>query len=366
MSNIEDYFASGVDAQTIYDNVGRSFLEGTAGWIVEDIAYKAWLEGDTPFLWISGFPGSGKSHLAYSIAKNLRDSSSSSTRTPVAYFFFKGIREETRSVKNALCSAIVQIAQADDTYRRQVAAELSKVKIDFGKSSLDIEFLWGRFFKNLFSRVSRGKLFLVLDGLDEADADGRTALLGCLSDISQDELQIQIVLLGRPELDTDLSILQPSVVRVSSTKNADDIKKFINTQYNKSPRLLKLSEDVREKVIATLSKNAKGMFLYVDLILKELAKKNQSAAVLTALESPPMGLAELFEQVIARIASNVAAEEMESMRVLFCWVTWAERPLSLSEADSIISLNTGCKDFNVKAEAEDRCARSATKLELSS
>lgn len=362
ISCIEEYFATHTDAKTDYDKIGRSILEGTAGWVLEEKSYKAWFEEDTPFLWISGFPGSGKSHLAYFVAKNLLESTRSSTRTSVAYFFFKSVREETRSVKNAFCSVVVQIALADDTYRKQVASELNKAHIDRDKASLELEFLWGRFLKEQYSKTSRGRLYLVLDGLDEADADERMALLGLLADIPKYELQIQVLLLGRPELDTDLSLVggvHPSVIHVSSTKNAEDIKKFINTQYDRSPRLLKFPGDVREKVIATLSENAKGMFLYVDLMLKELTTKTQRAAVLAALESPPGGLVELFDQVVARIASNITAEETEILKVLLCWVTFAERPLSLSEANSLISIKTGYEEFSVKSEAEDRCARYA-------
>jgi hypothetical protein len=65
ISCIEEYFATHTDAKTDYDKIGRSILEGTAGWVLEEKSYKAWFEEDTPFLWISGFPGSGKSHLAY-------------------------------------------------------------------------------------------------------------------------------------------------------------------------------------------------------------------------------------------------------------------------------------------------------------
>jgi hypothetical protein len=52
---IEEYFATHTDAKTDYDKIGRSILEGTAGWVLEEKSYKAWFEEDTPFLWISGF-----------------------------------------------------------------------------------------------------------------------------------------------------------------------------------------------------------------------------------------------------------------------------------------------------------------------
>src|SRR5689334_10008922 len=144
MSCIETHFANGTDAKADYDNVGRSFLDGTASWVLGEKSFQAWFEDETPFLWISGFPGSGKSHLAYFLAKHLLGSINAPTRTSVAYFFLKNTREETRSIKTALCSCVIQIALADDTYRKQVAADLSKTK--FERDSPSLGSLWDRYF----------------------------------------------------------------------------------------------------------------------------------------------------------------------------------------------------------------------------
>lgn len=253
---------------------------------------------------------------------------------------------------------IYQIAKADDTYCKQVAAELKVAQIDRDKAS--IEFLWDKFFKDQYQKTSTRGICLIFDGLDEADASGRVTFLNLLADVPQNELQIQLLLLGRPELDVDLSLIdgvQPSVIRVSSTKNAEDIERFINKQYNQSARLTKFPEDVREEVVTTLTQNARGMFLYVDMMLKELATKTQAAEVRAALKSLPAGLVGVFEQVLDRIANSVGSEEAESLKTLLCWVTYAERPLSLNEASSTIDIKTGCGGFSVNAEVEDRCAR---------
>jgi hypothetical protein len=144
----------------------------------------------------------------------LGESFENQSRTSVAYFFFKEEHEELRSVKNMLSSIVIQVAVADERYRNEVAADLicNGEYFDDGDGSQ----IWDRFFVKKFSKDSDAKLFLGIDGTDEADPDERAKLLGFLQQISKNSMNVQVVLTGRPDMNSDVEILQP--LKIEATK----------------------------------------------------------------------------------------------------------------------------------------------------
>ena len=52
-----------------YTTLNNSRTRGTGDWLVEDPAFKAWVAGDYPFIWICGNPG--ESHASFKLFSNL-------------------------------------------------------------------------------------------------------------------------------------------------------------------------------------------------------------------------------------------------------------------------------------------------------
>lgn len=52
-----------------YNTLNNSRTRGTGDWLVEDPAFKAWVAGDYPFIWICGNPG--ESHASFKPFSNL-------------------------------------------------------------------------------------------------------------------------------------------------------------------------------------------------------------------------------------------------------------------------------------------------------
>jgi hypothetical protein len=141
----------------------------------------------SPILWISGPPGIGKSCVAHSIIGKLLESTSSDPRVSVAYYFFREEHEELRSTKDMLKAAVIQTAIGDGKYRDEIVAEM-KPKGEMGES---VDEIWRKCFVERYPKDAEQKLYLVLDGLDEADKEDRKQVLEIMKGVKRDELSIQ-------------------------------------------------------------------------------------------------------------------------------------------------------------------------------
>ncbi len=358
LDNIKGAWKSIIFDTPEYDKIESTFLEGTGKWLLKEGAYQRWAQGDTCFLWLSGPPGTGKSYLTYSIAQRLGNESTAISKTAAAIFYFDNAKEKTRSVKVALCNLIVKLAEKDAVYCKRVSAQINKIAVNINEAS--IETVWSKYVRDLLQMASPSKMYLIMDGLDKTNRDEWTTLLRLLSDIPRYKLPVQVLLSGRPELDFPLrSICDPQkdMIQVTERKNHEDLKAFVRDRYEQTMQLKHIARD-GQKVIKTLLQNAGGMFLYVDLVLKELDSMSQWPAILSALECLPQGLTDLYAQSLAGVAGKASSpDEVSFLRTLFQWITYAECPLSLYEYHCLQSLGIICKDYSVENEVQGRCAR---------
>lgn len=257
LNQVKRSFASRAEPVVQFRDIESSFVKGTFRWIELEKSYKSFLDDDPYYLWIYGRRGLGKSYLAYSIILRLAESFGNRSRTAIAYFFFKEELEELRSVNNMLSSIIIQMAVADEKYRNEIAADLVRngdVSNDDNGSQI-----WERFFVKKYSKDSDAKLFLVIDGLDEADADSRELLLKLLQQIRKDELNIRVVLTGRPEMNTDVEQLKPLMIEITKPKLSEksgDLWHIIMARCKTLSKLRRLQPTMRKKIAFKLRHQA--------------------------------------------------------------------------------------------------------------
>lgn len=82
------------------------------------------------------------------------------------------------------------------------------------------------------------------------------------------------------------------------------------------------------------------MFLWVNLMLQELAKKRNETSMRKALETAPRGLKEMLRHVLATFSERSNEEELEYLNETLLWVTCANQPWSLSEIEAILRLKS--------------------------
>jgi hypothetical protein len=187
---VKTMFATRAEPAIQLKEMHAAFVPGTFGWVFEEDGYRAFMDGsgDSRILWISGPPGIGKSCVAHSIIGKLHELTSSdrNSRTSVAYYFFREEHEELRSAENMLKAAVIQTAIGDGKYRDEILVEMKAKEAGGG-----VDELWRRCFAERYPKDAKQKLYLVLDGLDEADEKDRKQVLKIMEDIKRDELSIQ-------------------------------------------------------------------------------------------------------------------------------------------------------------------------------
>jgi hypothetical protein len=241
------YFSSPTDPAVQYREIENLFVTGTSRWIFENQLFIAWKDAKFPILWISGNAGVGKSCLAYAITKSLKEDLNGQSRTSVAFYFFKYEPLELRSIKNALYCIIMQIAALDNKYCEKVAADLTNEQTS--NDEADLQYIWKKYLASNFGPKSDAKLYLVLDGLDEAHSADTPTFFGLLNQIQTKSLNIHVILTGRPGTE-HVERLKTEVVEVTYKQTSHDIARIVKercktrrfTNHTKSKMTAKLTE----------------------------------------------------------------------------------------------------------------------------
>jgi hypothetical protein len=112
---------------------------------------------------------------------------------------------------------------------------------------------------------------------------------------------IQLIMVGRPHLTDEISEAfeaEVPTIHVTSVKNSEDIIHYIQSSINKSTILKRVPKELQTEIVDKLSSGAQGMFLWVDLMLKELMKKRTPTALRKSLHEAPKGISEMLRHVL--------------------------------------------------------------------
>ena len=338
--------------EEIYSSISNKRLPGTGNWIREEPQFEGWVRREKPILWLYGSPGAGKSFLSTNIIQYLVDlfpqQIEDHRRISVAYFFCKEDDPDLRSLTKALRSLAYQICLNNPVYAKY-CLNLFRIIPDI-KSTGE---LWRKLFVDYFSRDSlEDSVFLVVDGLDEMSEYESQGFLELLEDTyspttTSAKTRVQIMMLGRPELNWDIeNVLDdriPSIL-VSAEKTAKDIEEYVVKSVAKAKNLRRVPKELQQEVMTTLTNGADGMFLWVDLMIKELSTKHRVEQIRQALVKPPKGLSDTIRHVLARFSNTLEEDDISDLNELLAWVVCAERQLTLGELDTIMKLRSSDGD----------------------
>ena len=194
-----------------------------------------------------------------------------------------------------------------------------------------LETLW-LIFSKLIADAGLGKMFCVLDGLDECETNGLRTFLQKITGVfgstssSTNGSMFKLLVSSR---------VKPGLQRVArvqldldtNDRVADAIERFIVAQIEELTELVGLTEGVRTVVREVLLKRAEGTFLWVGFAMHELRKKQTCSQVLEALDDLPNGLPAIYSLML----SQVPKEKRQESSAILRWVTLAVRPLELRE-----------------------------------
>lgn len=325
-----------------YSSFDRLRVDGTGDWIIEDDGVQAWVNGGTPYMWMSGGPGTGKSFLATRLI-----SWGNESLPHVSYFYFRSSDPETRSVLQALRDVAYQLSESDAFYGKQLARIV--------RSTDDIKTIPGAFrelFVQPFENDTRDKKFHVfLDGIDEAEMGEVEELLielAARAEATREKGQsmVQICLVGRSYLsDVVNSYLDPpsstralTTVLVTPERNAKDVKAYIEASVAKSRVLSRSTPELRQQVIELMEKRVDGLFILAKFMVADVNSKRRPNSILQALESFPREINGMLRMSLSHVAETISEEEVGDLNEILIWVFCAEQALTLEQLEAVLIL----------------------------
>ena len=252
---------------TRYDNISDPH-RNTFNWLLELAEYHKWESSDLSSLFfVEGKPGSGKSTLSRFINQRLAKNFDSAI---VAKFFYSYRDGGKQANHRTLRSLLYGILKANESffvhfqrkYRQMKLKQLDDGTVEWEYSTLKEILLSCR------NHQLRSKLFLVVDAMDESDHEDRIGIFRLLRDMSvstNNQSFIKVFLTSRPVIGLPVNFPKPILLQ---EKNKDDIVTY--TESFLADPDFDISQYVKTQVKEHIVTNAKGVFLWVQLITKEL------------------------------------------------------------------------------------------------
>lgn len=248
--------------------IKKRFVQGTFSWLKDYPSYKVWLKGqNTPFLYISGAAGTGKTFFTFYCnqlieettkqSRSVVDSSKPRPTTLVTSFSFEPGKQDSQSFQSVLASLIVQIADRDTKLCEAIAKDVMKGNENINDDDKS-KFLWDNLLLKKFEKNSDTSriLYILLDGVDQMEEDDRHSMLRIFQTLNSDKSGIRILMTGTPETyDKVSSMLKSAKINLAEKEKAEgDFKVIIDDRIKNSDSLKAFSADaIREVKMRLLS-----------------------------------------------------------------------------------------------------------------
>ncbi|KAI1774621.1 hypothetical protein F4818DRAFT_418445, partial [Hypoxylon cercidicola] len=331
----------------------RAKLDGTLGWLPSHPVLAPWLPTFVPpnrtasplsrLLVIHGTKGCGKSVLAGSLADHVR-----STGSPCAFFsFFHGIERQRKS--RSMFSTILWQVLNFEGFTDEILGQTYESIIN--SESLTTPPLL-RAIEGIVTALKE-PFYIIIDGIDESDDDWNDddGPLKIFKGWLRQYPLLRVLLVGRQSaLHSAVGQLGPgNIIELSEEITKDDISQFIAHKLHGSPNLAAMPNGLRVKVQETLREKSAGMFLWVELVFKELRHCYSPHSVQECLQDLPGDLeaeyVRLFTKLIRQLHGQPGKPSHQTIvtRTLLALIVGALEPLSINDLRYALA-TSHCRD----------------------
>jgi tetratricopeptide (TPR) repeat protein len=139
----------------------------------------------------------------------------------------------------------------------------------------------------------------------------------------------------------------PEMVEINSNLIKQDIAAFINAEIDAriDTDLLRLP-GLRDSIFKTLQEKSDGMFLWVELMIKDLSKSASPFEVAERLRNPPRKLEGIYRQLFLRLVKRLDKFQLSLAKRTLAFTIISCRTLKVSELQYAHALDSGsCSTF---------------------
>lgn len=329
-------------------------VERTGEWIERNSNFREWAYGtshDLPVLGIEGSDGSGKTHLAAKIIKDLQQPPGASTRSAVAYYFMETDSKAKSASKNEVAAAVTRslIWQYADAYPPflKLAASICDKERAIG-APLE---MWKSFLCNEERYCMDMTFFIIIDGLSEdAHVTFLRPLLKLLKDNPQVCKRTRILITGSSnyfKLLGNANDISLKIIKLGG-KNLSDIERFIERRMDDIDMLQDRSQSdmtqvsvensitqMRRKIKDKLKNSNGGNYRKIDLVLAEIAREDDEAGINSCLKRAGNAAADQIGTIIQTLNENSTPSDISDINEMVLWIingtTWL-KPLQMDAA----------------------------------
>ncbi|KAL3449638.1 hypothetical protein BJX65DRAFT_294642 [Aspergillus insuetus] len=302
-------------------------LDDSFRWVLGNAEFQKWRSNhQSQLLWIKGDPGKGKTMLMIGIIKELVQQIQSQSSQSIAYFLCQATDPKLSNATSILRSLIYMLI-------RQQPHLISHLR---GKYDIDPKFFESGntfytlsvIFENMIQNSAHAMTYLLVDALDECEAD--------LSDLLKLIARTKSMPAAQQEL--EFGDEEPKLsLELNASHISDAVAAYINYKTSRLTALRRngiLLEEVKEQLL----RKSDGTFLWVALMVQEMQKCRRSAAMVELLERTPPGLIPLYDRMLQQIQLFEGADRELCILVLSI-VTLGYRPLHLHELCLVAGLH---------------------------
>ncbi|MCJ1264014.1 hypothetical protein MMC22_003885 [Lobaria immixta] len=333
------------------DDSVRGRPASQASWVLSNENYLKWKAGDaSQVLWTHGSAGKGQAVIASSIVGDLSEQLKDESIF-LAYFFCDEKDSHRRSILDILKLLIRQmIFRKRDLTEHLLADQRKGKKGDPGSQKFDatsISALWNSL-QSMLKDPAVGKVYFIVNALDETDGESREELLGLLGPYLEtqpdeekdgDESIVKWIFLsraGRPDIEKGLQ--KAFIIDMEDKENVSFVNSAVKAEISGQVDILAKKKNYNAALAyfikRHISSRAEGNYIYVNLVIQELKNlettQSTNSSIRKFLEGFPYGLTEMFEHIRRRVL-NPQSESIEYTKEILRSLILARRSPTIFE-----------------------------------
>ncbi|KAI9654109.1 MAG: hypothetical protein M1821_006820 [Bathelium mastoideum] len=337
------------DAQQNRHRSIRSICPNAGSWLLEHPRFKQWFSPDdctASLLWLSGIPGAGKTILTSVVVDAVRG-------IPNATFTFFYCKHSDPARNSFISVARSILAQMLDQ-NPHLLSYFHEMASTTGSAVLSSVVIAKRMLEMSFN--SCGKIYVIIDGLDECERGERKMisnwLQGIMQELPAEQMNSLRCLISSQDDGTARKDLKDFSTIKMTTENHEDLRRF-TAEWQK--RIERRFGDLRPEnrgLAHTIYARAQGMFVFAELFAKFLENLPSREDLFRELDPAkfPVKLDHVYKRIIDRVFElrDDAPVLVDRIRQVLGWIVCAQRPLQWREIQGAfcIDIDQQCINYD--------------------